>query len=639
MLWLHVHTFICTQPAPRIVLLTFPPSTKFPLHLDHLEAHLIAIMGTQKGRSVRPVTWPWTENDRSTSSFYTLNHSISKAKTDNHEPALGSNMAPTNLNRELWTRNMCLVGLTLGWAVAITSLVLGVYIIAAGPMTVPSWLLLRVALVGPMSYAWNANPKAPYNNDHRVYSVSETSMVLIPLLLQLVIAFVASSLDAIHATSLRWALWREQRLRHNTNLRLFTFSRSRGPNGWPANIVASLGLILAYGGATVVTFPVTVTATLEYKKNQPKASPVVDYNGNPGPDRYGISFNGWGLAGLGIGFFLQSATCTWCLLHDAKNQIIGTWSSNPLATAKAYQHLITHQPNTSNSRSSLSCFAPIRPAISHPFASQPSLKALVPNLTRPLTLLLWGAFAIYFLFALIVILLSAKVQHTFSLSSVTETPASPNFPSIFKLFGLVSFKYNRDSTRALRLEWVGLLIQCIAVSPFVFGFHVAETLAGLTRDEATWRRAGTSTTGASLTGKGGILFEQARHWPSGLLFLCKAVVPWVFGYGFSCNSKVFMAVFPLLTVAMIFLGVACLGEYLVRWSPKGPQPATYGDIRSLGELVDDWTHDPLFWGDKGVDENTPGVRVAGIAGEKLRVVREGCLYSGLLSREKNKGET
>ena len=599
-------------------------------------------MGRTKENRVRPVTWPWTEYDDSTSSFSTLDHTDSKGEADHHGPAPSINTPPTDLDRELWTRNMCVVGLAFGWALAITSFVLGVYIIAAGPMTAPSWLLLRIALVGPMGYAWNANPKAPYNNDHRVYSVSETAMVLIPLLLQLVIAFVASSLNAIHATSLRWALWCDGRLSHNTNLRLFTFSRPRGPNGWPANIVAALGLVLAYGGASVLTFPVTITATLQYDKSKPKSAPVINYNADVA-DRYGISFNGWGLAGFGVGFLLQCVICTWCLLHDAKYRIIGTWSSNPLSTAKAYHHLAdTHrlEPSTSNnSQSSLSFSTPIRrhrPAISHPLSSQPPLRSLVPKLTRPLTLLLWVAFAIYFLFAIIVMIISAKVQNTLSLDSVAATPASLDFSSVFKLFGLVTYKYNKDSTQALRLEWVGLLLQCIAVSPFVFGFHVAETLAGLARDETTWRRAGNiaSTKGASLNSKGGILLERARHWPSGLLFLCKAVLPWVFGYGFSCNSKAFMAVFPLLTVAVMLFGVACLGEYLVRWSPRGSQPATYGDIRALGELVDDWTHDPMFWGDKGADDKSLGIiRVAGFAGHKLPAVREGCLYRGLLPRQ------
>lgn len=114
-----------------------------------------------------------------------------------------------------------------------------------------------------MTYGWK-RPNQPYLMDHRIYGVSEPVMILIPLLLQFAITCVFSCLDSIHATTLRWALWREGRLRHNTNLRLFTSSRQTcSPNGWPANVVWAVGLVLAYGGATIMTFPVTVVATVD----------------------------------------------------------------------------------------------------------------------------------------------------------------------------------------------------------------------------------------------------------------------------------------------------------------------------------------------------------------------------------------
>jgi len=122
------------------------------------------------------------------------------------------------------------------------------------------------------------------------------------------ITFVASCLDSIHATTLRWALWHDGHLRHNTNLHLFTSSNPRSPNGWPANVLPSLGLIFAYGGATVMTFPVTIVAIFELKDGGRKLA--FNYGGDFGLDRYGISFNAWGLLGLGTGFLLQSALCT-----------------------------------------------------------------------------------------------------------------------------------------------------------------------------------------------------------------------------------------------------------------------------------------------------------------------------------------
>jgi len=170
-----------------------------------------------------------------------------------------------------------------------------------------------------MGYSWK-RPTSYYLYNHRVYSVSEATMILIPLLLQVAITCVLVCLDTIHSTTLRWALWREGRLRHNTNLRLFTCSRQNGPNGWIANIISALGLVLAYGGATTMTFPVTVFAALDLTKlDDPEANPMIldaDL-----PDRTAIDFNGWGLVGLGVGLLLQSCICTWCLVHESARYV------------------------------------------------------------------------------------------------------------------------------------------------------------------------------------------------------------------------------------------------------------------------------------------------------------------------------
>lgn len=514
------------------------------------------------------------------------------------------------LDRELWTRDLCEVGLVLGWGASLSSMATGIYILAAEPTTVPSWLVMRVALVGPMGYAWK-DPTKTYINDHRVYSVSETAMILIPLLIQIAITAVAACLDTIHSTTLRWSLWREGRLCHNTNLRLFTFSKE-GPNAWPANMASGLGLVLAYGRATVMAFPVIVIATLEYKPDDPRANPM-NYHGDFGPDRFGISFNGWGLLGLGVGFLLQSAICTWCLVHDAKRHVVGTWSSNPLAAAKAC-HILQCPAKHENSGFPLSTPSP----------RQPSMRVLVPA-SRTFTRLLWAVFTLHGLSTLAVALVASQLQHSTTLAFVRANPAPVDLGSVWKLFGQVRIKYNGDATGPRR-EWIGLLIQSSAVATALFGLHLADVLCGLARDEAIWRRA-TRRHGADA--RSGVLREGARHWPTGVVFACKALMPWILSYGFVCNGRVFLALFPLLTVALLYLALSVFAEYLARAEPRGAQLAAYGDVRALAAAVDEWDHDPLFWGDKGEDATAPGVRVAGTAGWKLPDPREGVLYAGL----------
>jgi len=129
-------------------------------------------------RRPRPASWPWTVHDGSTSTL-----STTAPVNWTTLPAKDEKQTPTYEDSDFWTRNLCIGSLVLGWGALFSYLAIAINIIIAGPTITPSWLLLRVAIIGPMGYSWDSNPKALYNNDHRVNSVSETSMVLIPLLL------------------------------------------------------------------------------------------------------------------------------------------------------------------------------------------------------------------------------------------------------------------------------------------------------------------------------------------------------------------------------------------------------------------------------------------------------------------------
>ncbi|KAK0704590.1 hypothetical protein B0H67DRAFT_352067 [Lasiosphaeris hirsuta] len=597
-------------------------------------------------QGLRPPSWSWARQDHQDS------HSASPASPPAHtdlcdkeirghglgrpepeadcEAAVGIPHAALPADRDLWTRDLCIVGLILGWSASLSALATGIYIIGTKPAIIPSWLVNRVAIVGPMGFSWT-QPTQIYMNDQRLYSVSEAAMIITPLLLQTVIASVSACLDAIHSTTLRWALWREGRLRHNTNLRLFTYARRSGPNAWPANILASLGLVLAYGGTSVMAYPLTVIAALEFT-DDPSANPI-NYDADLGENRHGISFNGWGLLGLGIGLFLQCAICTWCLVHDFARRDVGTWNSNPLATARACRFLLSDDGSKDAPATSGSGQHPTGGVLfSSPSLRQPSMRSLVPG-TRAIANWIWAIFGLHSAFVVAVALVAARVQHSASLEWVRENPAPVDFPSVWKYYGQVIALYNGDTTR-LRLEWAGLLIQCAAVSTLLFGLHLAEVLAGLWRDEAIWRRAASPRRGASP--ESNMALENVRSWPGAVVFVYKVIVPWIFGFGFACNMNVFLALFPLLTIAVLFLILGLFSEYLIRARPRGAQPATYGEVRALVALVDDWGHDALFWGDKGEYEQIEGVRAAGTAGSPLPDLRPGVVYVGL-SREPRQG--
>jgi len=117
-----------------------------------------------------------------------------------------------------------------------------------------------------------------------------------------------------------------------------------------------------------------------------------------------------------------------------------------------------------------------------------------------------------------------------------------------------------------------------------------------------------------------------RSWQSILLFTSKSIVQWIFGYAFSANVAAWMNLIPMLVLTVLLLLMALFAECLARHRPKGPQPATYGNLQALAHLVDDWSSGTLYWGDKG---EVAGVRRAGTAGHPLPEIQMDALYTGL----------
>jgi hypothetical protein len=93
---------------------------------------------------------------------------------------------------------------------------------------------------------------------------------------------------------------------------------------------------------------------------------------------------------------------------------------------------------------------------------------------------------------------------------------------------------------------------------------------------------------------------------------------------------------PLFALAGIAIVLAVFATILMFHRPKGAQPATYGDLRMLADLVDDWgdgAGGQLYWGDKGRGiEGGSAVRFAGTSAhvqavEKIKI--DGQSYTGL----------
>jgi len=72
--------------------------------------------------------------------------------------------------------------------------------------------------------------------------IDATATMILSLVFNTVFTFCIDSMAFVHSVSLRWALYSEQRLEFNTNLRLLTSSSKSGPNRWYTNIFSMICL-------------------------------------------------------------------------------------------------------------------------------------------------------------------------------------------------------------------------------------------------------------------------------------------------------------------------------------------------------------------------------------------------------------
>ena len=178
----------------------------------------------------------------------------------------------------------------------------------------------------------------------------------------------------------------------------------------------------------------------------------------------------------------------------------------------------------------------------------------------------------------------------------------------------------------------------------------------MTRDEDAWRSANVSppssrpwltrfrsflhlqSEGASL--RASPFTSAALSWPSLILFTSKATLHWLLGqslvpsvsrsgdYG---SYVVFNMAYGRLLVYMIMaFFLAVFATILACRRPTGPQPAAWGHVQTLANLIDEWEvgwDGRLWWGDKGCGKD--GVRHAGTSGDKGRLgkIMLGTVYS------------
>jgi len=168
-----------------------------------------------------------------------------------------------------------------------------------------------------------------------------------------------------------------------------------------------------------------------------------------------------------------------------------------------------------------------------------------------------------------------------------------------------------------------LAVVSAAQAVITLAFHCAELLVNLSRDEKLWRRA---TRKEGLDIKYNSIIAAATSWATISLFILKPVVHWVFGFSMTAASGSTGGIdmrAPQILYLTLVAAIAAVVASIIGWRrPKGPQPATYGHLQTLADLIDEW-HPVMFWGHKGTTE---GVSHAGTSSGRLPAVDMAELY-------------
>lgn len=146
------------------------------------------------------------------------------------------------------------------------------------------------------------------------------------------------------------------------------------------------------------------------------------------------------------------------------------------------------------------------------------------------------------------------------------------------------------------------------------------------RDERIWRTAsgkGTNPNHSSIT-------TTLKSWETMILFVLKTVIHWIFGLAVSVlpGNGVIMRPPQIWYLTAVACVLALMGTYISFRRKGGPQPAIYGHLQTLVDLVDSWPREGqrMYWGHKS--EREDWICHAGTGVRPLKSIKMDCMYMG-----------
>ncbi|KAG1753183.1 hypothetical protein EDB19DRAFT_1978509 [Suillus lakei] len=408
---------------------------------------------------------------------------------------------------------------------------------------------------------------------------------IVTLTLNLIVTLCTESIGFVHGISLRSALASESRLRFNTNLRLLTAARGwYSPNGALLNGISGVLLIISYASTSLVICI-----------NQQTTTPFLQ----------GLAIAGLPVLLLGIALLLQVVIA----LSAMRAVKILTWSSSPFDLTAALVH---HTQLTPVTFQCMRCVSDLD--------------------TDEVVISLWGIVVACAGWAALVMYIWHKYFNwTGSVSPSALTIQTWSFlpPSLNGLQPNV-IQYAIPS---VGIEWWILILVNMAVvqGPLTLGLHCSELIANVIRDERQWRCA---------TGRKGLrtatnpLIPIFTHPICLVLFVAKPFLHWMFGLSFTAVAFAFDGQLGALFIVMYTAQIwnlcialfifACFFTFVALRRPRGPQPAAYGHVQTLANLMDEWSP-VMWWGHK--EDQIPYCH-AGTSDHLLLDVKMDYVYAG-----------
>ncbi|KAG2753639.1 hypothetical protein P692DRAFT_20828600, partial [Suillus brevipes Sb2] len=349
----------------------------------------------------------------------------------------------------------------------------------------------------------------------------------------------------------------------------------------------------------------------------------------------GIALAGLPLLILGVALLLQVMIA----LSGMRAVKILTWSSSPFDLTAALVHHTQLTPATFRCMRSVSALEVYGDPVS-PSETQPSAWHAHPSI-RKVVISLWGIVAAYVGWAALVMYIWDKSANM-KLYSPALTPQTWSFiPSSQNYYSYGSIWYFMPDIG--NQQWIlALLNVAVVQGPLTFGLHCSELIVNVIRDEKQWRcatgrkglRTATNPVKPIFTHPICLVLFVAKP------FLRESFTPsflhwhWMFGLSFSITNPasngqleglgVGMLTAQIWNLCMAMFIFACFLTFVALRRPRGPQPAAYGHVQTLANLVDEWSP-VMWWGHK--EDGIPYCH-AGTSDHPLPDVKMDCVYAG-----------